>query len=89
MAAAIRPARATDVDALSAIERAVFSTDRLTARSFLRLVRSASASVLAAEEGDVVLVRPQTAILNILRILGLQDLFRVASSVDEALRVRD
>lgn len=41
------------------------------------------------KKGDVVLVRPQAAILNILKILGLQDLFRVASSVDEALRVRD
>lgn len=40
-------------------------------------------------QGDVVLVRPQTSILNILKILGLMDLFRVASSVDEALRVRD
>jgi anti-anti-sigma factor len=39
-------------------------------------------------KGDVVLVRPQTSILNILRILGLVDFFRVASSVDEAL-VRD
>ena len=40
-------------------------------------------------KGDVVLVRPQTPILNILKILNLQDLFRVASSVDEALHVRD
>lgn len=41
------------------------------------------------QEGDVVLVRPQTSILNILKILGLMDLFRIASSVEEALRVRD
>ena len=42
-----------------------------------------------AKKGDVVLVRPQTPIVNILQILGLKDLFRVASSVDEALHVRD
>jgi anti-anti-sigma factor len=42
-----------------------------------------------AKKGDVVLVRPQASILNILEILGLKDFFRVASSADEALRVRD
>jgi anti-anti-sigma factor len=46
-------------------------------------------SEYAKVKGDVVLVRPQTPILNILKILNLQDLFRVASSVDEALHVRD
>jgi ribosomal protein S18 acetylase RimI-like enzyme len=51
MAPAIRPARATDVDALSAIENAVFSTDRISERSFRRLIRSASASVLVAADG--------------------------------------
>ncbi|HEX7899061.1 MAG TPA: STAS domain-containing protein [Planctomycetota bacterium] len=39
----------------------------------------------AAKQGDLVLVRPQTPILNILKIMGLMDLFRVASSVEEAL----
>lgn len=48
MAADIRPARATDVDALLAIETAVFQTDRLSRRSFRRLVASPSASVLVA-----------------------------------------
>ena len=37
------------------------------------------------KKGDVVLVRPQTGILNILKVLGLLDLFRIASSVEEAL----
>lgn len=37
------------------------------------------------KDGDVVLVRPQTSVLNILKVLGLMDLFRVASSVEEAL----
>jgi anti-anti-sigma factor len=39
----------------------------------------------AAKQGDLVLVRPQTPILNILQIMGLMDLFRVASSLEEAL----
>jgi ribosomal-protein-alanine acetyltransferase len=54
MAADIRPARATDVDALSAIENAVFASDRISPRSLGRLFRSASASVLVATVGDVV-----------------------------------
>ena len=45
---------ANDVDGLSAIENAVFSTDRISRRSFGRLLRSASASVLVAAEGDVI-----------------------------------
>ncbi len=48
MAADIRPARATDVDALLAIESAVFETDRLSRASFRRLIASASAAVLVA-----------------------------------------
>jgi anti-anti-sigma factor len=39
----------------------------------------------AKKRGDVILVRPQTAIVNIMKILGLMKVFRVASSVDEAL----
>jgi len=37
------------------------------------------------KKGDVVLVRPQTPIVNIMKILGLMKVFRVASSVEEAL----
>jgi anti-anti-sigma factor len=37
------------------------------------------------KDGDVVLVRPQTPILNIMKMLGLMDLFRIASSMEEAL----
>lgn len=36
-------------------------------------------------KGGVVLVRPQNPILNILKILGLTEVFRIASSVEEAL----
>ncbi|HEY6633191.1 MAG TPA: GNAT family N-acetyltransferase [Rhizobiaceae bacterium] len=51
MAADIRPARASDVDALLAIENAVFPTDRLSGRSFRRLIASPSAAVLVADAG--------------------------------------
>jgi ribosomal protein S18 acetylase RimI-like enzyme len=51
MAADIRPARASDVDALLAIEDAVFPTDRLSARSFRRLTASPSAAVIVAATG--------------------------------------
>jgi ribosomal protein S18 acetylase RimI-like enzyme len=55
MAADIRPARATDVDALSAIEHAVFMTDRISTRSFRRLIGSSSATVLVAAADDAIL----------------------------------
>lgn len=48
MAADIRPARASDVHALLAIESAVFHSDRLSRRSFRHLVASPSAAVLVA-----------------------------------------
>jgi len=51
MAADIRPARASDVDALLAIEHAVFQTDRLSRRSFRRLIDRPSAALLVAEVG--------------------------------------
>ena len=35
-------------------------------------------------KGNVVLVRPQTPIVNILKILGLTEVFRIASSIEEA-----
>ena len=54
MAADIRPARASDVDALLAIENAVFHTDRLSRRSFRRLIGRLSAAVLVAEGGGKV-----------------------------------
>lgn len=52
MAADIRPARASDVDALLAIETAVFQGDRLSRRSFLRLISRPSATVLVGQVGD-------------------------------------
>ena len=54
MAADIRPARASDVDALCAIEDAVFDADRISRKSFRRLIESRSASVLAAANGSAI-----------------------------------
>ena len=50
---AIRPARREDIDALVAIENASFAADRLSRRSFLRLVGSSTAIALVAEREAV------------------------------------
>ena len=52
MAADIRPARASDVDALLAVENTAFQTDRLQRKSFRRLIDRPSAAVLIAQTGD-------------------------------------
>ncbi len=62
-------------------------TDYMSSSAFSLLIRAKTGR--AAKNGDLVLVQPQASILNILKVLGMQDFFRVASSVDEALRVRD
>lgn len=49
MVADLRPARASDVDALIAIENAVFSTDRISRRSFRQLIERGTAETLVAE----------------------------------------
>lgn len=54
MAADIRPAGASDLDALLAIENAVFETDRLQRFTIRRLIGRPSASVLVAESDAVV-----------------------------------
>lgn len=54
MAADIRPARASDVDALVAIENAAFRTDRLSQRSLRRLIASPSAAVMVISAGGIV-----------------------------------
>jgi ribosomal protein S18 acetylase RimI-like enzyme len=46
----IRPARASDLDALVAVEDAVFAEDRISRRAFRGLIASRSAEVLVAEE---------------------------------------
>lgn len=54
MTADIRPARASDADALLAIENAAFEGDRISRGSFQRLVSGRSAEVLVAASGDAV-----------------------------------
>lgn len=54
MSADIRPARASDVDALVSIENEVFETDRISRRSFRRLMKSGTASLLVAARNRVV-----------------------------------
>jgi ribosomal protein S18 acetylase RimI-like enzyme len=47
----IRNATASDLDALCAVETQAFATDRLSRRSFRRLLASPSAAVIVAEHG--------------------------------------
>lgn len=52
MNADIRPARASDLDALLQIENSVFSTDRISRRSFRQHIDSDSASLLVSEHAE-------------------------------------
>ena len=54
MPAEIRLARASDVDALAALENAVFEADRISRKSFRSMVDSASATVLVAAAQDAI-----------------------------------
>lgn len=47
-----RPAAPGDLDALTELERRVFSTDRLSRRSLRRFLAAASARVIVAHDGD-------------------------------------
>lgn len=51
MSAVIRPAAPSDLAAISAIENAAFSADRISRRGLRAMLSSASAAVLAADEG--------------------------------------
>ncbi|MEQ1953021.1 N-acetyltransferase [Mesorhizobium sp. CN2-181] len=54
MSLKIRPARASDLDALVAVEQAVFDADRISRRSWRSFLAGSSAAILVAEEaGDV------------------------------------
>jgi len=55
MTADIRPARASDADALAAIENAVFEGDRISKESFRRLASGRSAAILVAASGDAIM----------------------------------
>jgi anti-anti-sigma factor len=65
----------------------VVDMSRLTyiSSSGLSLLVKAKTERAKKKGGDVVLVRPQTPLVNIMKILGLMDVFRVASSIEEAL----
>jgi [ribosomal protein S18]-alanine N-acetyltransferase len=54
MPAEIRLARASDVDALAALENTVFEADRISRKSFRSMVDSASAIVLVAAAQDAI-----------------------------------
>ncbi len=54
MPAELRLARASDVDALAALENAVFEADRISRKSFRNMVGSASATVLVAAAPDAI-----------------------------------
>src|SRR5512132_2007913 len=49
--AQVRPAQAADLDALLALESQAFRTDRISRRSFRRLLAAPSAAVMVAEHG--------------------------------------
>jgi ribosomal protein S18 acetylase RimI-like enzyme len=53
MTCSIRPARAADIDALVAIENAAFTGDRISRRSFRKLIERDSAETLVADDGVV------------------------------------
>lgn len=54
MPAEIHPARTDDMDALVALEELVFINDRISRRSFRRMIGSPRASLLVATDRDVV-----------------------------------
>jgi ribosomal protein S18 acetylase RimI-like enzyme len=54
VAARVRVATPDDLPALVAIEERCFSADRISRRSMLRLIASASAIVLVLDEGDAI-----------------------------------
>lgn len=79
MAADIRPARASDVDALDVIEVAVFATDRISRRSFRQLIDRGTAETLVAEvDGKVV----GYAMVLFRRGSGVARLYSIAVSPD-------
>jgi ribosomal protein S18 acetylase RimI-like enzyme len=70
----IRPAEPADLDALTALERRVFPTDRIARRGFRRFLASSSAAVIVAVRGEMlagyalVLFRAHSAIARLYSI---------------------
>src|SRR5438552_7369705 len=48
----MRRGEVLDIDALEALERTVFATDRISRRGFLRFLGSPTASLIVAERGN-------------------------------------
>jgi ribosomal protein S18 acetylase RimI-like enzyme len=73
-AAKLRPARISDLDALVELERAVFTTDILSRRSFRRFLTASTATLLVAEAGGklagyaLVLYRPRSKLARLYSI---------------------
>lgn len=79
MPASIRTARASDVDALAAIENAVFQGDRISRRSFRQLIERETAETLIAEsEGRVA----GYAIILFRKGSGVARLYSIATGLD-------
>lgn len=70
----IRKAVSGDFDALMALEKQVFATDRLSPRSLRHFLRSPTAAVIVAEEGGalagaaIVLFRPRAVVARLYSI---------------------
>src|SRR5262245_14433163 len=70
----VRPAQASDLAALTALENRVFATDRVSRRSFGRLLATGNATMLVAEAGGqlagyaLVLFRDRTGIARLYSI---------------------
>ncbi|HWP26919.1 MAG TPA: GNAT family N-acetyltransferase [Xanthobacteraceae bacterium] len=69
----LRPARFADLDDLLALERAAFTTDRLSSRSLRRFIASPTAALIVAEEAGLagyalVLFRPRNAVARLYSI---------------------
>lgn len=97
----VRPAGEDDLDAILALENRVFATDRLSRRSLHRMLRSAAAAVLVAEEDGrlagaaMILYRAQSSVARLYSIAvdptlsGLGVGQRLLQAVEEAALARD
>lgn len=81
MPAEIRPATLSDIDALAALEEAVFAADRISPRSFRRLVGGGQAIVLVAAQGRDI---HGYALVLLRRGSGLARLYSLAARAEGA-----
>jgi ribosomal protein S18 acetylase RimI-like enzyme len=80
MSQTMRPAELTDLDALAALEQRAFTTDRLSRRSFRRLLAARTAALIVAElDGRfagyaLVLFRKRTTVARLYSIAVVPEL---------------